>query len=405
MQYRAYKMKQLDEPYEWTLPTEDGGTATFVNYDTLVYAAGGAVSSFSLDSDYMVANNSTVEITTETAAVAGQMITLIDDSGAYDVGVITSVDNENRKILYKSIMSLFDTDILNPTRSGQNSSEESVSYLYDGVDGTARIIASYFAAKNTDRYRRLPLRIRTSGGGKTGEKYNVPAIWRYTDNSVNVRDWLMDLFDKHNVTLQFRLVFETARAYIEIYIQHNTTGGRLIKNNIHGMTVNHTEESSATATVCQVINSETKALLSTWYLLSDNTVTKNASAENRVQPYKLTVAEFKADNTDGATEQTVAEDAMLYSDFNHYINLKMDRNSAMLPKNLSIGDAVTLVTEMDEMTAKDEINTDYEDKVWRSIYTGRKENSNSSEVTLVFGKIRISYTDLIQMRQAKQVRT
>ena len=101
----------------------------------------------------------------------------------------------------------------------------------------------------------------------------------------------------------------------------------------------------------------------------------------------------------------MAEDAMLYSDFNHYINLKMDRNSAMLPKNLTIGDAVTLVTEMDEMTAKDEINMDYESKVWRSIYTGRKEDSNSSEVTLVFGKIRISYTDLIQMRQAKQVRT
>ena len=42
MQYRTYKMKQLDEPYEWTLSTEDGGTATFVNYDTLIYAAGGA---------------------------------------------------------------------------------------------------------------------------------------------------------------------------------------------------------------------------------------------------------------------------------------------------------------------------------------------------------------------------
>lgn len=405
MQYRAYKFKELAEAYTWTLPKDDGTTETFTNRDTLAYATGGAVSAYSLDSDYVVANNSTVEIVAETTAVAGQIIALIDDAGAYDIGIITSVDNKNRKILYKSLMSLFDADILNPTRNSRDSDEPAVTYLYDGVNGTARIIASYFAKSNTDKYRRLPLRIRTSGGGKTNSTYNVPAIWKYDDNTVNVREWLMDLFDKHNVVLQFRLVFETSRAYIEIYIQHNTTGGRLLKNNIHGLTIEHTEESAATATVCNVIDSETKALLGTYYLCADNTVTNNANATNRVQPYKLTVAEYDAYNEDGATAKTVAEDAMKYSDFNHYINVKLDRYSAMLPKSLSIGDAVTLVTEMESVTAKDTLSNDYDDKVWRSIYTGRKESSNSSEITLIFGKIRISYTDLIQMQQSKKIRS
>lgn len=292
------------------------------------------MAAYSIDNDYMVANNSTVEITAETDAVAGQIITLIDDAGEYDTGVITSVDNENRKILYKSMLALFDGDILNPAR-GNDTTDGAITYLYDGVNGTARILASYFATSKIDKYRRLPLRVRTSGGGKSDGKYIVPAIWNYSGNTVNLRDWLMDLFNKHNVVLQFRLVFEVSRAYIEILVAHNTTGGRLIKNNIHGLTVKHTEESAASATVCQVIDSETKVLLSTWYLIFDNTVTQNANAENRVQPYKLTVAEFDADNDDGATEQTVAEDALKYSDFNHYINLSINQQSACFRKSFN----------------------------------------------------------------------
>ena len=50
------------------------------------------------------------------------------------------------------------------------------------------------------------------------------------------------------------------------------------------------------------------------------------------------------------------------------------------------------------------IDTDYDDEVYHSIFTGRKESSTSSEVTLIFGKIRINYTDIIQMKQAQQVR-
>ena len=405
MQYRVYSFQELPLPYNWQLAIENEQYAQFTNRDTLAYATGGAVAAYSIDSDYMVSNNSTVELTGETTAVAGQIITLIDDAGEYDTGVITSVDNKNRKILYKSLLSLFDGDILNPARgSGGEEGEGQISYLYDGVIDTARILASYYAKSNTDKFKRLPIYIRTSGGGKANGVYHVPAIWNYTGNTVNVRTWLTDLFNKHNVVLKFRLVFEASRAYIEILILHNTTGGRLIKNNIHGLTVKYTEESVVSATVCQVIDQSDKRLLSTWYLLNDNTVTTNENAPNRMQPYKLTVAEFNSSNTDGATEQTVAEDALKYSDFNHYINLTINKQSSMFPKNLTIGDAVTVVTELEKMDAATAIENDYKDKVYKSIFTGRKESNKSNDVTLVFGKIRISYTDLIQMRDANKVR-
>ncbi len=407
MQYRAYKFTELKEAYPWDLPTKDEGTFEFWNFDTLTYAAGGVAIGYEIDNDYTVANNSTVYIAEETKAVAGQIIALIDDAGTYDVGVITSVDNEKRKILYKSLLSLFDGAELNPTRDNGTGGEDDpvINYLYDGVEGTGRIIAAYYASQNTDRYKRLPIIVRTSGGGKDGAgKYNVPAVWDYTGNTVNLRTWLVDLFNKHNVVVQFRLVFEASRAYIDVFITHNTTEGRILKNNIHGMTVTHTEDSAAAATVCQVIDGETKALLSTWYLLSDNTVTRDASSPNRVQPYKLTVAEFNVDNNDGATEQDIAEDALRYNDFNHYISVKIDRNCAMMPKNLRIGDAITVVTEQDDMMAGDAIVEEYSERVWKSIYTGRKESSDSSEVTLIFGKIRINYTDLIQMQTMRAVR-
>lgn len=404
MQYRTYKLQQLPQSYTWTYIGSDGVSRSFCNYDTLVYASGGAVASQIIDNDYLLANNSTVNITKETKAIAGQIIVLIDDNGAYDCGVISSVDNTKLQILYKSMLELFNGEILNPMRIAANT-DEVIKYLYDGVEDTAQIIASYFAAVGTDKYRRLPIRIRTSGGGSSGGSYLVPAIWKYTDNSINVRDWLIELFNTHNVVVQFKLVFEVSRAYIELYIFHNTTGGRLLKNNVHGMKLTHAEDSSATATVCQVVDQETKAYISTWYLLSNNTVTTNASAANRVQPYKLVVAELDQDNEDGATARTVAEDNLLYSDFNHYVSVVIDGNSAMYPKSLNIGDAVTIVPETENVYEGDTIAADYSGKVMASIYTGRKENSENSQVTLMFGKIRINYTDLIQMRQLKLIRS
>lgn len=404
MQYRTYKLQALASPYTWAYTGSDGVSRSFCNYDTLVYASGGAVASQIIDNDYLLANNSTVNIARETKAVAGQIIALIDDSGAYDIGVISSVDNTKLQILYKSMLELFNGEILNPMRVATNT-DEVIKYLYDGVEDTAQIIASFFAAVGTDKYRRLPIRIRTSGGGTSGSSYLVPAVWKYKDNAVNVRDWLIELFNTHNVVVQCSLVFEVGRAYIDLYVSHNTTGGRLIKNNVHGMTFTHAEDSAASATVCQIINQDTKAYISTWYLLSNNTVTTNANASTRVQPYKLIVAEFDPDNDDGATAQTVAEDNLLYSDFNHYISVVIDRNSSMYPKRLNIGDAVTVVPETEDVYDGDIISSSYADKVMPSIYTGRKENSENSQVTLIFGKIRINYTDLIQMRQLKLIRS
>lgn len=409
MQYRTFKLQQLAAPYTWDYTKADGTTASFYNYDTLVYAAGGAVSSYSIDNDYMVNNNSTIHLARETKAVAGQIIALIDDSGAYDLGIVTNVDNEKLQILYKPMMELFNNEFLNPARESREMSEESedITYKYDGIIQTGQIIGSYYCTTVTDRYLRLPLFIRNSGGGSTNGEYNVPAIWTYKDNTFNMKDWLIDLFDTHNVVLQFKLVFEaTERAYIEIYISRNANENyRLIKANVHGVTIKQTEETEVKATVCYVIDQNTKALASIWYLTIDNTVTNNKTHSKRMQPFKLTVAEWDSTNEEGVTAEDVAKDALLFSDYNHYINIGISRESSMVPKNLQIGDAVKIVPEIDEMTVGQTIETEYSDRVFKSIYTGRKESSASSEVTYIFGKIRVNYTDIIQMKNMKKIRS
>ena len=402
MQYRTYRFTALADPYDWVFTT--GGTQyTFRNFDTLTYAAGGAVASNTIDNDYLVDNNSTVNIVAPTSAIEDQIIALIDVDGIKDIGVITSVDNKKLQILYKSMLELFNGATLNALRH-EGDDDDSVHYLYDAVDQTAIILAKQYASTNTDRYRRLPLRIRTSGGGKNGSTYTVPAIWSYDENTINIREWLQDLFLDHNIVVQCKLVFEVERAFIEIYIAHNTTGGRLIKNNVHGMTITRSDEKGASATVCQVLDKDTKALLATYYLTAHNTVTTNANHSDRLPSYKLVVAELDQDNDDGATAETVAKDNLLYKDYNHYISIEIDRNSAMYPKDLQIGDAVTIVPTTQEMSAADAISGDYSDDTIATIYTGRKESSKNNHVTLIFGKIRVNYTDIIQLRMRGRLR-
>lgn len=453
MIYRAYCFKELTDSWTWDLPVYDSGGYQIASYeykvkDTLAYADSGVVSSWSIDEDYMVNNNSTIGIAKATEAVPGQIVVLIKDSGAYDMGVITAVDNEKLQITYKPMTYLLDVDVLNPMRKNDNTEVSSdgegatitetdtdgnetvvqtITYRYDAVQDTAKILGAMFCTEDTDRYLRLPLRFIPSG--------NVDALWSYTDDTINLCDWVKDLFDNYNIVLTFGLTFENARSYITVEVKAATGGGWIIKDNIAGMDITHTDDSSAKATVCHVLDKETKKVLQTYYLISSNDITSDPANEDRVQPYKLTTTDADTSdyadyqNADGTftfpntltglaayadyinTLQTAAEGALLYSDFNHYISVQIPRDSKMYPTGITLGDSAIIVPEIEDMETVDGdpftagIDPNYEDKVWSSIYTGRKEKSNSTLVTLVFGKMRINYTDLVQMKYAKKARS
>lgn len=409
MRYRIFKYVNTD-PYEWKIVNGGGTEIKINNNTTIAFFEGGAVSSYEIDDDYIIGNNSNITIAKESKAVAGQPIALIKDSGAYHLGVIVAVDNEKKSISYKSFIDVFNDNITNPNR--REKADENISYQYDGINDTAAILAQNFAGSAIDKYRRLPIVIRTSGGGKTtdGTKYNVSAIWSDTGDQINVKSWLIDLFEKQNVIIQPRLVFETDRAYIELFIYQNTTSGKLIKKNIKSLTLENNETQSSSATVCVVLRKD-KSIDSKWYLLDDNTVTENSSASNRIQPYREVTATWDNTKTNKpgepiTTAKIIAEEQLKYKEFSNYISLTIDKKSYMDYVDINVGDAVRIIPKIEDMNIDTPLLSAAENKkrIIKSVLTGIKETSKSSRKTYIFGKIRVLYTDIIQMENAKKVR-
>ncbi len=389
MQYNTYKFTELDEEDRFTINVN--GTE-FVVKDNISLSFGGAVGNYNINNDYMIDNNSVINIITETEAVAGQLIAIIDDTGAYDTGIITSVDNKTKTITYKGLLELFNQEMLNPYRSlYTEDDDEYINYEYDAINDTGLILASYFLNTN-DKNLRIPLVVRTSGGT------DLKAIWNFKENSFNLKEWLINLFNDKNIVLQLKIVFEVNRGYIDCLILQNTSGGVLIKNDIASQKIVLNETQTNQDTVCAVVDSETKELLSQWYLLQNNTISENANAINRVMPYKLIVSELNTE--ENVSEQQAAEEKLLYKEFNNYTEISVDKKDDIY-KNLIIGDSVTIVPEIFDMKQNTEIITEYDKYLIDSVYTGRKENGSSSKVTYIFGKSRVNYTDIIQQEKLK----
>jgi hypothetical protein len=133
---------------------------------TLAYKDGGYVASYTIDDDYIVNNNSTITIVKalNEKVVEGDTIVLIKTSGAYHKGTITTFDNSDYKITYKSDKELFNNNILNPLRHSFIEEVEEGDRIYTsfGIDYIADIIQLYFGGAN-DIYRRLPLKVYTDG--------------------------------------------------------------------------------------------------------------------------------------------------------------------------------------------------------------------------------------------------
>ncbi|MCL2599336.1 MAG: hypothetical protein FWD76_05475 [Firmicutes bacterium] len=413
MIYRTFTLTELPLDYQ---------TADIK--DTLSFATTGAVSGYEISEDYLSPKNSTVNMIAKSDAVVGQILVLIDDMGVYAMGVITAVDNEKLQIMFRDILELFNDEALNPNRAAQNNDGMQITYLYDGILNTAEILRVLYLG-DVDKYRRLPLLVATSGGGITNGEYNEPAVWDYTDNSFNVRNWLTDLFDRNNIIVQARLVFETNKAYIELSIFKNTTSGWLIKNNIPTLKIEQSEDRSPKATICQVVYADDNKEVvpnGTFYLLVDNTVVESKEYDRdttgkyaqRVQPHRLVVQEFDKeratqDNAEGkpyAKPQTIAESALKYKDFATYISIEIDKNSKMYPKDMRIGDSITIVSKMIEMQKDTEImsDSDVEKYTIATVFTGRSEKSDNSRVQLTFGKIRVLYTDVMYLESYSKVR-
>ena len=338
---------------------------------TLAYKDGGYVASYTIDDDYIVNNNSTITVVKALSdkVVEGDTIVLIQTSGAYHKGTITTFDNSDFKITYKSDKELFNNNILNPLRKDFIGEVEDGDRIYKpfGIQYIADIISMYFGSAD-DVYRRLPLKVYTDGDvlgihysltlekneeDKTSgliitkfdeKKYidkvgdikdneftyvldrwklnnaevnlteygieigNTPfdgdtitfkeepnMVWTWEDNQIGFVDWLVDIFEKYNVVLSWDIDFDIAgkmttklkldeetgvykieldrnkniileserKPYYIVRLSALSNNPKIIKDNVNEVMqmITYTEKQLPEATVCSIIDKETKEIV------------------------------------------------------------------------------------------------------------------------------------------------
>lgn len=240
------------------------------NRQTLKYVDGGYVQEFNVDDDYIVNNNSTVSVVksrdnTLSKVVTGDIIALIQDSGAYHKGVITAVDDTVFTISYKSDKELFNDNIPNP-HSGdfaQNSELKiagkfSVNYLIE--------LFKLWFAETDDTLKKLPITFEADGD-VLDENGEPKMLWTWSNDSINIVDWFTELFEKYNLSLSWDIDFDISNNDIEkrkpqyvCTLSATTKSGGIVKDNVDMQTITYTVKELPDATVCRVIDSTDKQL-------------------------------------------------------------------------------------------------------------------------------------------------
>ena len=264
---------------------------------TLAYKDGGYVASYTIDDDYIVNNNSTITIVNalNDKVVEGDTIVLIKTSGAYHKGTITTFDNSDYKITYKSDKELFNNNILNPLRQSFKEETEGAEMEYTafGIQYIADIITLYFGGAD-DPYRRLPVKVYIDGD-VLDENGKPKMIWTWEDNQINFVDWLVDIFEKYNVVLSWDIDFDIAgkmttklkldeetgvykieldrnkniilesnrNPYYIVRLSALSNNPKIIKDNVNEVMqmITYTEKQLPEATVCSIIDKESKEIV------------------------------------------------------------------------------------------------------------------------------------------------
>lgn len=270
----------------------------------LAYIDGGYVANYEIDDDYIVNNNSTISIVKPTTAEVGDVIALIETSGAFHKGIITAVDNSSLTISYKSDKELFNDNFINPLASAF-----ALDTLLEvagkfGISIVAEIIKQSWA-NSEDALKKLPLVVITEGD-VLDESNEPKMLWTWDDTSINFVDWLVELFEKYNVVLQWTIDFDSAKTKLNerqpqfiVTLTAVTNKSNIIKDNVTMQTITYTEEELPSATVCKLVSSSTKEMV----LLSSGKNLLNTQAST--QDKKITELGI-ADSEDTDTSAYIA---------------------------------------------------------------------------------------------------
>lgn len=332
---------------------------------TLDYIDGGLIRDYSIDTDYIANNTSTITLVEETFAHKGDIIVGIKGIDKTFMGVITAVDNTTLQISFKHTKELFADTVLNPFKY-----TGTLGYKFELVDGLKTIIELAFVS-TTDSKKKLPLRIE-----KQGEASN--AVWTDDSDTIYIMDLISWAFDNHNVYLDFDIDFAENKLVCKII--KNTLSGYVIKDNIKLSKPTFDKNELPTYNKAVVYNKETGAILGTYYLLANNTITTSSTHSQRLLPVHTKYIGYEADK--GYTAMEVARSELQGNIYNHCIQYKLSKEQRLVnPFVFNYGDEVKIV---------------YDGREYDSIFTGLKYNKDDPYITCLFGKTRIDFTDRLK---------
>lgn len=340
---------------------------------TLGFVDGGILRSYTIDTDYISNNASTVTLAEETLAQKGDIIVGLTGIQKTFIGAITAVDNTKKQISFKHPKELFCDTVLNPFKY-----TDTIGYKFELVGVMETILNLAFVAGDDDK-KKLPLLFEQRGTASG-------AVWTDDGDTLNLADFIAWAFDSHNVFLDFDIDF--TRNKLVCRIVKNTMTGYVIKDNIKLSTPTFDKNELPNYNKAVVYNAETGAILGSYYLLANNTVTVTATNTSRLLPVQTKYISYDADK--GYTPQEVAQSELQGNIYNHCIQYKLSKEQRLVnPFSFQYGDGVKII---------------YKEREYDSIFTGLKFTKDDPYITCLFGKTRIDFTDRLKQYIDKRYR-
>ena len=335
----------------------------------LAYIDGGVVKDYSIDYDIISSNTSYALIIDTSTGFKGDIIALIDGNKLIELGVITSIDNTEKKISFKHMNELFNDNVINVFKF-----TDTLKCRFEGVRGLKTILTLAYI-DNDDPEHRLPITFTTFG--------SVYCVYEDDSDTINLKDFIQWLFDTYNIYLDYSIDFTNNK--IVCSIRKNATEGYVIKDNIKLSKPEFDNNDMPAYNRVVLYDEATGNIAGTYYLLSDNTVTVNANDTDRILPVSSKYVSWDETKAikEGYTMEELAKSELCGNIYNHCILYKLAKNQQMIKcKDFKYGDKVTII---------------YEDRAYESIFTGLKYTMTSPYYTCVFGKTRIDFTDRMKL--------
>jgi hypothetical protein len=340
---------------------------------TLSYVDGGVIRDYTIDTDYISNNASTVTLVEETLAKKGDIVVGLSGVEKTFMGAVTAVDNTKRQISFKHTKELLTDTVLNPFKY-----TGTLGYKFELTAGMETILSLAFVTTD-DAKKKLPLVFERRGTASG-------AVWTDDGDTLNIADFIAWAFDSHNVFLDFDIDFITDKLVCRIV--KNTAAGWVIKDNIKLSTPTFDKNELPNYNKAVIYNADTGAIVGTYYLLGNNTVTTNAANATRLLPVQTKYIAFDPDK--GYTAQEVATSELQGNIYNHCIQYKLSKEQRLVnPFVFQYGDGVKII---------------YDGREYDSIFTGLKFTKDDPYITCLFGKTRIDFTDRLKQYIDKKYR-